>query len=149
MSTSRKCHAQMRQRKRGIWRAFGNCPVCPIRAMSRRFRGNVIADSQPPSRVLVNKPCIDPDVTLPVLLDYFDRHTPEELLGQTLAINVDLIALLWGKTRVPVEITFGWVEIKGQHFGECSLPPGLRLQDTRLRIHYYNYEHEVPLNLPK
>ena len=45
-----------------------------------------------PSRVLVKKPCVDPDVTLPVLLDYFDRHTPEELLGQTLAINVDLTA---------------------------------------------------------
>lgn len=73
-----------------------------------------------PSRVLVKKPCVDPDVTLPVLLDYFDRHTPGELLGQTLAINVDLITLLWDKTHVPFEITFGFAEIKGQRFGECS-----------------------------
>jgi hypothetical protein len=75
---------------------------------------------QPPSRVLVNKPCVDPDATLPVLLGYFERHTPEELLGQTLAINVDLIALLWDKTNVPFEITFGFVDIKGRRFGECS-----------------------------
>jgi hypothetical protein len=48
---------------------------------------------QVPRRVLVKKPCVDPDRTLPVLLDYFDRHTPEELRGQTLATNADLIAL--------------------------------------------------------
>lgn len=73
-----------------------------------------------PRRLLVNKPCVDPDRTLPVLLDYFDRHTPEELLGQTLAINADLIALLWHTTRVPFEITFGFVEMKGKRYGECS-----------------------------
>jgi hypothetical protein len=42
---------------------------------------------EPPTRDFFNKPCVDPDITLPVLLDYFDRHAPELLLGQTLAIN--------------------------------------------------------------
>ena len=29
------------------------------------------------------------------------------------------------------------------------VPAGFRLQDATLRIHYYNYEHEVPLSLAK
>jgi hypothetical protein len=73
-----------------------------------------------PLRLLVQKPCVNPDRTLPVLLDYFDRHTPKELMGQTLAINADLIYLLWHKTHVPFELTFGVVDMKGKRYGECS-----------------------------
>lgn len=29
-----------------------------------------------------------------------------------------------------------------------SIPQGLNLSDATLRIHYYNYESEIPLNLP-
>lgn len=29
------------------------------------------------------------------------------------------------------------------------LPPDFHLQDATLRVHYYNYEHEVPLKLPE
>ena len=73
-----------------------------------------------PPRVLVRKPCVNPDRTLPVLLDYFDRDTPKGLMGQTLAINADLIYLLWHKTHVAFELTFGVVDVKGERYGECS-----------------------------
>ena len=75
---------------------------------------------QAPPRVLVKKPCVDPDRTLPVLLGYFDRHTPEELRGQTLATNADLIHVLWHKTRGAFELTFGVVDVKEKRYGECS-----------------------------
>jgi len=73
-----------------------------------------------PPRVLVNKPCVNPDRTLPLLLDYFDSHTLDEMTGRILAINADLIFLLWREIRVPFEITFGTVDIKGKRFGESS-----------------------------
>jgi hypothetical protein len=65
-------------------------------------------------RVLVTKDCVDPDRTLAVLLDYFDRHTPEELVGQTAAINVTLIPLLLEATGVQFELTIGWIELDGK-----------------------------------
>jgi len=77
-------------------------------------------DLKAPARVLVSRPCVDPDRILPMLLNYFDRHTPEELFGQTLTINADLIYLLWQKAQVPFEITFGFAEIKRKRYGECS-----------------------------
>jgi len=52
--------------------------------------------------------------TLALLLDYFNAHTPEELLGQTLAINIALIPLLFETTGVPFEITIGWIELGGK-----------------------------------
>ena len=88
---------------------------------------------KPPPRVLVKKPCVNPDRTLPVLLDYFDRHTPEELMGQTLAINTDLIYLLWHKIHVAFELTLGVVDVQGKRYGECS-------EDT---IHRYLTDKEV------
>jgi hypothetical protein len=73
-----------------------------------------------PPRVLVRKECVNPDRTLAVILDYFDRHTPEELIGQTLAINADLIALLWSKTRVGFELTIGTVVMNGRQYADCN-----------------------------
>lgn len=64
-----------------------------------------------PARVLVRKNCIGINRTLPVLLDYFDEHTNEELHGQTLAINVALIPRLISATGVPFELTLGWIDI--------------------------------------
>lgn len=55
---------------------------------------------QTPPRVLLSKICVDPDRTLQVLLDYFARHTPAELIGQTAAINLALIPILLGATGV-------------------------------------------------
>ncbi len=73
-----------------------------------------------PPRILVLNDCVDPDRTLAVILDYYERATPEQLLGQTLAINTDLVDLLWDATRVAFELTFGYVELGGKRYGECS-----------------------------
>jgi len=67
-----------------------------------------------PPRLLVSKPCVDVNKTLPVLLDYFDEHTNAELLGQTLAIHLALIPRLYEVTGVPFELTVGWIEIAGR-----------------------------------
>jgi hypothetical protein len=67
-----------------------------------------------PPRILVAKDCVDPDRTLAVLLDYFDRHTPDELVGQTAAINIALIPLLLEATGVPFQLTIGWIELDGK-----------------------------------
>lgn len=45
---------------------------------------------------------------MPVLLDYFDRHRPEELIGQTAAIHFALVPLLLEATGVPFQLTIGW-----------------------------------------
>ena len=75
---------------------------------------------QGPPRILVKKACVDPDRLLAVLLDYFDRHAPEEMLGQTLTINSELVELLDREMGVPFQMTFGYVEMYGQRYGECS-----------------------------
>ncbi len=67
-----------------------------------------------PPRILVAKDCVDPDRTLAVLLEYFDRHSPEELVGQTAAINIALIPLLLEATGVPFQLTIGWIELDGK-----------------------------------
>jgi len=67
-----------------------------------------------PPRILVRKNCVDPDLTLAVLLDYFDRHEPAELVGQTVAIHFALIPMLLRETGVPFELTIGWIEQKGR-----------------------------------
>ena len=65
-------------------------------------------------RILVAKDCVNPDRTLSVLLDYFDCVTPAELVGQTAAINLALISILFDATGVPFELTIGWVERQGR-----------------------------------
>jgi hypothetical protein len=70
---------------------------------------------QTPPRVLVSNNCVDPDRTLTALLDY--RHTPGELVGQTVAINLALMPILLKTTGVPFQFTIGWIEREGRaHF---------------------------------
>src|SRR5580658_2518927 len=72
---------------------------------------------QTPPRVLASKNCVDPERTLTTLLDYFDRHTPGELVGQTVAINLALMPVLLKTTGVPFQFTIGWMEREGRaHF---------------------------------
>jgi hypothetical protein len=75
-------------------------------------------------RVLVAKDCVNRDQVLSVLLDYFDQHTPEELVGQTLATNLALIPLLLKGTGIPFQLTIGWVVFNGKarfHHGEDTI----------------------------
>jgi hypothetical protein len=67
-----------------------------------------------PPRVLVAKDCVDMGRTMPVLLDYFDRHRPEELVGQTAAIHFALVPLLMRKTGIPFQLTIGWMVRDGR-----------------------------------
>lgn len=66
-----------------------------------------------PPRLLVQKDCVDPDQVMEVLLAFFNRHTPQDLVGQTAAINIGLIPLLFEATGVPWQLTIGWIE-KGE-----------------------------------
>jgi hypothetical protein len=67
--------------------------------------------------VLVAKDCVVADRTLAVLIEYLDRHTAEELVGQTAVINTALIPLLLA--AVPFHLTIDWIELgrksKWQH----------------------------------
>jgi hypothetical protein len=85
-----------------------------------------------PPHILVKKDCVNPDRALELLLGYFDRHTPEELIGQTLAINADLIALFWNKARIQLELTIGTVELNGRRYGECNAAQIRRYLDDKL-----------------
>jgi hypothetical protein len=68
-----------------------------------------------PPRVLVRKDCVDNRV-LPVLLEYYDEHSPGELMGQTLAIHLALVPRLYEKTGVHFNLTVGWFEYEGESF---------------------------------
>ena len=50
----------------------------------------------------------------PVLLDYFGRHEPKELIGQSAAIHFALVPLLLDKTRIPFNLTIDWVVRRGR-----------------------------------
>lgn len=67
-----------------------------------------------PPRLIVRKDCVNPDRVLSVLLDFFDRHKPDELVGQTAAINIALIPLLFDASGIPFELTIGWIEKDGK-----------------------------------
>ena len=67
-----------------------------------------------PMRVLVRKDCVDMDVVRRVLLDYFERSSPESMMGQTAAINFALVPLLYDKTGIPFNLTIGWMVRKGK-----------------------------------
>jgi hypothetical protein len=68
-----------------------------------------------PPRILVRKDCVDARA-LPVLLDYFDEHSPDELMGQTLAIHFALLPLLYQNTGITFILTVGWIEFEGRSF---------------------------------
>ena len=67
-----------------------------------------------PVRLVVRNDCVDMAKVMPVLLDYFDRHRPEELIGQTAAIHFALVPLLVRETGIPFQLTIGWMVHDGR-----------------------------------
>jgi hypothetical protein len=67
-----------------------------------------------PPRVLVRKPCVDMQAVLPVLLDYYDQHSPRKLMGQTLAMHLALVPRLHDKTGIHFNLTIGWMVCQGK-----------------------------------
>jgi hypothetical protein len=67
----------------------------------------------PPARLLVRKACIDLTKALPVIVDYFNRHSGERLVGQTMAIHDALLPPLCDALGVPLHLTIGWIEFNG------------------------------------
>ena len=68
-------------------------------------------------RVIVAKDCLTPERygrMMSELLRYFDQHTPQELIGQTLSIHMALIPRLFDATGIPFQLTIGWVEFNGK-----------------------------------
>jgi hypothetical protein len=70
--------------------------------------------SLPALRLRVRKDCVDLSKAMPVLLDYFARHDPSELIGQTLAIHFALLPRLIEATGVPFQLTIGWMVREGR-----------------------------------
>ena len=68
----------------------------------------------PPVRLVVRKDCVDMAKVMPVLLDYFDRHDPAELISQTAAIHFALVPLLTRETGIPFQLTIGWMVHDGK-----------------------------------
>lgn len=67
----------------------------------------------PPVRLLVRKNCIDLTKALPVIIDYFNQHSGDQLVGQTMAIHNTLLPLLCDALGVPLQLTIGWIEFDG------------------------------------
>ena len=67
-----------------------------------------------PVRLVVRKDCVDMAKIMPVLLDYFGRHDPAELIGQTAAIHFALVPLLVRETGIPFQLTIGWMVHDGR-----------------------------------
>jgi hypothetical protein len=63
--------------------------------------------------MLVRKNCIDLAKALPVIVDYFNRHSGEGLVGQTMAIHNMLLPPLCDALGVPLQLTIGWIEFNG------------------------------------
>lgn len=69
-----------------------------------------------PPRLIVRKHCVDMKRVRPIVLEFFDRHTPEELIGQTLAIHLACIPTLADNAGVPFTLTIGWMTRNGKSF---------------------------------
>ena len=67
----------------------------------------------PPVRILVQKDCIDVAKARSVIVEYFNQHAPEELMGQTVTIYTMLQPRLWEALGVPLYLTIGWIELDG------------------------------------
>jgi hypothetical protein len=67
----------------------------------------------PPIRFLVRKDCIDLAKALPVIVDYFNQNSSEQLIGQTMAIHNALQPRLFAALGVPLYLTIGWIELNG------------------------------------
>ena len=73
-----------------------------------------------PRRVLVRKDCIDPTFALAAALKYFDSHSSFERTRMPVQTNADFLAIFWQEAQVPLELTFGVVDVGGKTYGECS-----------------------------
>lgn len=67
----------------------------------------------PRARLLVRKNCIDLTKALPVVVDYFNQHPGDQLIGQTKAIHETLLPTLSDALSVPLQLTIGWIEFNG------------------------------------
>jgi hypothetical protein len=67
----------------------------------------------PPVRLLVCKNCINLTKALPVIVDYFNRYSSDQLIGQTMAIHNMLLPPLCDALGVPLQLTIGWIEFNG------------------------------------
>jgi hypothetical protein len=67
----------------------------------------------PPVRLLVRKNCIDLTKALPVIIDYFNGYSGDQLVGQTMAIHNMLLPALCDALGVPLQLTIGWIEFNG------------------------------------
>jgi hypothetical protein len=67
-----------------------------------------------PPRLLVREDSIDMQTLRPVLLDFFERSPPDSMIGQTAAIHFALVPLLYDKTRIPFNLTIGWLVRNGK-----------------------------------
>jgi hypothetical protein len=50
----------------------------------------------------------------PVSLDYLERGPPDFMIGQTAAIHLALVPLLYEKTDIPFNLTIGWLVREGK-----------------------------------
>ena len=69
---------------------------------------------EPPMRLLMKKDCVDMHAVRPLLLEYFERSPPDSMIGQTAAIHFALVPLLYEKTRIPFNLTIGWIVRNGK-----------------------------------
>lgn len=67
-----------------------------------------------PLRLLVRKDCIDVKKATAVIIEYFDQHAPEELMGQIMASYNVLQGRLMRELGVPLYFTIGWFDLDGQ-----------------------------------
>jgi hypothetical protein len=67
-----------------------------------------------PPRVLAQIDGLDMSVLMPVLLDFYEENSPEDLMGQTLAINLQLVPRLFKRAGVHFNLTIGWMVRHGK-----------------------------------
>jgi hypothetical protein len=67
-----------------------------------------------PPRVIAQKDGVDMFVVMPVLLDFYEGNSPEDLMGQTMAINFALVPELHKKTGIHFNLTTGWMVREGR-----------------------------------
>jgi hypothetical protein len=67
-----------------------------------------------PRRILLKKDCVDMQSLRPALLDFFERSPPDSMISQTAAIHFALVPLLYERTRIPFNLTIGWIVRNGK-----------------------------------
>ena len=80
----------------------------------------------PPLRLQVRQDCIDMAKAMPVIVEYFTRHSAQELIGQTANIHNALHPRLMTALGVPLYLTIGWIELDGT--------PRMKHGDEKIKI---------------